>query len=94
MPNIASAKKRLRQSIVRRTRNRAAKAALKTQVRKFLELLNAGKIQEAEAEFRLVARKFDKEAAAKVIHANRAARVKSRLSVRLKAAKQKKPAAT
>ena len=33
-------------------RNRAAKAALKTQVRKFLELLKAGNIEQAEVAFR------------------------------------------
>jgi len=92
MPNIASAKKRLRQSLVRRTRNRAAKSALKSQIRKYLETLKSGNLAQAETEFRALTTKFDKAAAANVIHANRAARVKSRLSARLKAVKHK-PAA-
>ena len=35
MPNIKSAKKRLKQDAVRRERNRAGKSALRTQVKKF-----------------------------------------------------------
>lgn len=90
MPNTKSAKKRLRQSLVRRTRNRAAKSALKTQIRRFNEALTAGDMDKAQTEFQAAAKKFDKAASANVVHANLAARVKSRLSARLKAAKQKK----
>ena len=89
MPNTKSAKKRLRQSLVRRTRNRAAKSGLKTQIRKVTEAITAGDAEKAQAEYQLVAKKLDKAASAKVIHANAAARTKSRLSARLKAAKQK-----
>ena len=90
MPNIASAKKRLRQSLVRRTRNRAAKSELKTRIRKLLELIKAADHEKAAAEFRLTTKKLDEAAAARIIHPNRAARVKSRLSRRLKLAKGKK----
>ncbi len=93
MPNINSAKKRLRQSLVRRARNRATKSELKTRIRKVLELIKAGKMEECETAFRLTIKKLDKAAAAKVIHANRADRVKSRLSHRLKLAKHPAPAA-
>ncbi|MFM8572889.1 MAG: 30S ribosomal protein S20, partial [Pirellula sp.] len=34
MPNIQSAKKRLRQSLVRRSRNRAAKSSIKTAIKR------------------------------------------------------------
>ncbi|MFN5393113.1 MAG: 30S ribosomal protein S20, partial [Planctomycetota bacterium] len=34
MPNIQSAKKRLRQSLVRRGRNRAAKSSIKTAIKR------------------------------------------------------------
>jgi small subunit ribosomal protein S20 len=92
MPNTASAKKRLRQNIVRRARNRAAKSALKGVVRKVREAVTKGDLAAAEADFRLVAKKLDQAAAKNVIHANAAARVKSRLSAAIKRAKQK-PAA-
>jgi small subunit ribosomal protein S20 len=90
MPNIASAKKRLRQSLVRRTRNRAAKSELKTRIRKVLALAKDGDHEKSEAEFRTTVKKLDKAAAARIIHPNRASRLKSRISARLKAAKGKK----
>jgi small subunit ribosomal protein S20 len=92
MPNTASAKKRLRQSLVRRSRNRAAKSTLKGLVRKVREAVAGGDLQAAEAGFRATTKKLDQAAAKNVIHANAAARVKSRLSAAIKRAKQK-PAA-
>ncbi|MBI3836589.1 MAG: 30S ribosomal protein S20 [Planctomycetia bacterium] len=90
MPNTQSAKKRLRQSLVRRARNRAAKSIIKGQVRKVRDAIAEGNLETAEAEFRLTAKKLDKSAASGIVHDNLAARVKSRLSAALKAAKQKK----
>ena len=92
MPNTASAKKRLRQSLVRRARNRAAKSVLKSVVRKVRDTIAGGDLAAAETSFRLAAKKLDQAAAKNVIHANAAARVKSRLSAAIKRAKQK-PAA-
>lgn len=89
MPNTKSAKKRHKQSLERRERNRAVKSSLKTQVRKTLEQISAGKLPEAQAELSIAAAKLDKAAAAKIIHPNRAARVKSRLAHRIKLAKAK-----
>ena len=87
MPNIASARKRLRQSLKRRERNRAVKNELKTEIRKVRETAEAGKLQDAETQFRVAVAKIDRAASKRVIHPNRAARLKSRLVVRLKAAK-------
>ncbi len=89
MPNISSAKKRLRQSVKRNTRNRAAKSELRTEIRKVREAIVAGDVAKGEAEFRVAVKKLDRAAAKRIIHPNRAARVKSRLSMKLKAAKQK-----
>ena len=89
MPNSISAKKRLRQNLVRRARNRAQKSVLKSQVRKVRDAIAAGNVEIGETEFRLAAKRLDKAAAKGVVHANLAARVKSRLSTALKAAKQK-----
>jgi small subunit ribosomal protein S20 len=93
MPNSNSAKKRMRQSAVRRDRNRSIKSAVKTQVRKVREAVAAGDTKTGEEEFRLAAKRLDRAAAHGVVHANHAARVKSRLSAALKAAKQKTKAA-
>jgi small subunit ribosomal protein S20 len=90
MPNTQSAKKRLRQSLVRRARNRAAKSSIKGQIRKVRDAIAGANLEVAEAEFRLTAKRLDKAAAAGIVHANLAARVKSRLSTAIKALKLKK----
>lgn len=91
MPNIKSAKKRLKQDIVRRERNRAAKRAVRTECKKVIEAAGAGNAALAEAELRTATKKLDQAAAKHVIHRNAAARVKSRLSAKVKAAKGKLP---
>jgi small subunit ribosomal protein S20 len=92
MPNTKSAKKRHRQSLDRRARNRAAKSVLKTLVKKVRDALEAGELANAQEGYKALVKKFDQMAARRVIHRNAAARVKSRLSAALKAAKQKQPA--
>lgn len=87
MPNTKSAKKRLRQNDVRRTRNRAVKSAVKTQMKRVREAVAAGNFEVAETEFRVAAKKLDRAASAKTIHKNSAARHKSRLVHLIKAAK-------
>jgi small subunit ribosomal protein S20 len=92
MPNTKSAKKRLRQNELRRIRNRAARSALKTLVKKVRGALEAGDLAQAQDGFRAATKKLDQTAARRIIHRNAAARVKSRLSAALKEAKQKQPA--
>ena len=87
MPNTKSAKKRHRQSLERRARNRATKSTVKTQVRKVTDAADAKNVEQGATEFRLAVKKLDRAAAHHVIHKNTAARLKSRLSKRLKAAK-------
>jgi small subunit ribosomal protein S20 len=89
MPNIASARKRHRQNLKRREVNRATKSELKTEIRKVHETAAAGKATEAETEFRVAVSKLDLAAAKRIIHPNRAARLKSRLSAHLKSMKKK-----
>jgi small subunit ribosomal protein S20 len=89
MPNIASARKRHRQNLKRRTINRATKSELKTEIRKVHETAAAGKAADAETEFRVAVAKLDRAAAKRIIHPNRAARLKSRLSAHLKSMKKK-----
>jgi len=88
MPNIQSAKKRLKQSIVQRERNRATKRSISTECRKVLSALAAGNVELAQSEFQSATKKLDRAAARKVVHRNAAARTKSRLSARIKAAKK------
>jgi small subunit ribosomal protein S20 len=63
------------------------KRSLRTQCRKVLEAVKERNVPEAETEFRLATTKLDRAAARKVIHRNAAARVKSRLSAKIKAIK-------
>ena len=87
MPNSASAKKRLRQNETCRLRNRATKTRIRTQIRKVRAAVAAGNVEESETTFRTAAKKLDQAAAKNVIHANAAARTKSRLSKAIKAIK-------
>jgi small subunit ribosomal protein S20 len=89
MPNTTSAKKRLRQSEGRRSRNRAAKRSIRTQIRKVRELIAAGNAGEATTEVQTLAKKVDQAAAKGIVHPNLAGRIKSRISSRLKSLKTK-----
>jgi small subunit ribosomal protein S20 len=85
MPITKSGKKRLRQNLVRRTRNRAVKSSLRTHIKRVLAAITSRDQGKIDAEYRLVCKKLDKAAAAGVIHRNTASRHKSRLSARIKA---------
>jgi small subunit ribosomal protein S20 len=85
MPSSPSAKKRLRQSIDRRARNRV----VRTQIKKVRTAIAAGDVATSETEFRTAVVKLDKAAAKNILHANSAARLKSRLSKAIKGIKTK-----
>lgn len=86
MPHSASAKKRHKQNLRNRDRNRAAKSELKAHIRKVLSAIDAGDTTLAREALRALASTADKAAAGKKIHRNKAARIKSRLSARMLAA--------
>lgn len=86
MPNIKSAKKRLRQSQERRARNRAAKSQLKTAIKKLRDAVTAKNFDDAKARFSQVSKLLDQTASKKIIHVNKAARTKSRLNAFIKKA--------
>jgi len=88
MPHSASAKKRNRQNLRDRERNRAIKSTLKTSIRKVLAAVTTGDAEQASQRFRAAVKTVDQAAAKGTIHRNRAARIKSRLSARVKAATQ------
>ena len=92
MPHTSSAKKRLRQNEKRRLRNRAAKKAMKTQIKKVLAVAASGTVEDLRKEYNAAAMKLDKAAAKHVVHKNLAARKKSQLA-RLLHQKEKAPPA-
>jgi small subunit ribosomal protein S20 len=81
-----SAEKRYRQSLGRQARNRSVRSAARTYVSKALGLIKAGALPEAEAAVREAASVLDQAQKKGVIHANNAARRKSRLMARYNAA--------
>ena len=83
MPHSASAKKRHRQNLRDRERNRQVKSTVKTAIRKVLDAVSAGDLETAREQFRGVTKTADKAASRGTIHRNRAARIKSRLSARV-----------
>ena len=85
MPIIKSSKKRLRQSLERRDRNRSQRSSVKTQIRKFLEAVRDKDVTLASERFRTVTKSLDQVAAKGVLHKNSTARKKSRLAARLNA---------
>lgn len=81
MPNTTSAKKALRQNEARRLRNRSQRTALRNVIKKFRTVAIAGTDHEAtESAFRTAVKRLDQAAAKNLLHKNKAARLKSRLS--------------
>ncbi len=80
MPNIKSAKKRMRQSIKRTARNRVRKEKLKKAVKSFKGALAAGEAQAVGEELKKVTRAIDKAKVKGILHKNTASRRKSRLA--------------
>ncbi|HRQ65412.1 MAG TPA: 30S ribosomal protein S20 [Xanthomonadaceae bacterium] len=86
MANIKSAKKRARQAEVHRQRNASARSMLRTAVKKVIKALDAGDATAAKAAYQGAEPILDRYASRGLIHRNKAARHKSRLSARIKAA--------
>jgi small subunit ribosomal protein S20 len=86
VPNIQSAKKRHRQSLERRARNRAAKSHIKTSIKKLREAVSAKNFDDAKSRFDSICKLLDQTASKKIIHINKAARTKSRLNAFIKKA--------
>ncbi len=80
MAHSNSAKKRIRQNETQRDRNRGQKSALRTQVKKVREAVEAGDAALAQTELALAMSKADRVAKRNILHPNTAARLKSKLS--------------
>ncbi len=83
MPNIASAKKRMRQNETRRLRNKAHRSRLRTCLRKLDEAIGAGDLELVRERWREAQALLDRTAQRGVIHRNLAARKKARLARRI-----------
>ena len=79
MPNIKSAKKRVKVIKTKSLQNQMVKSQMKTVIRKFNESL-AGDKAEAEMCYKAAVKKIDQAVSRGIIHKNTAARRKSRLA--------------
>ena len=85
MPNIESARKRVRQSAKRNTRNRSAKSTVSSTRKALIDALEAGNKSEAVKLFDAYTSTLDKSVKKGILKANNASRKKSRIQVRLNA---------
>ncbi len=85
MAHSNSAKKRIRQNITSRARNRWRIKSMRVAIQGFESALIDGSNEEATKAYRDASALVDKTAQVGVIHSNQAARRKSRMNTRLKA---------
>ncbi|MDQ3195641.1 MAG: 30S ribosomal protein S20 [Burkholderiales bacterium] len=85
MANSAQAKKRAIQSEKRRRHNTSLRSELRTAIKRVKKAIDAGDKTAAEAVFRTSISTLDSIADKRIIHKNKAARHKSRLSASIKA---------
>ncbi|MEO6437330.1 MAG: 30S ribosomal protein S20 [Tepidisphaeraceae bacterium] len=90
MAHSISAKKRVRQNLKARARNRARKEQLKGPVKAFNAALTAGDLATAEKELNSAVQTMDRISTKGTIHRNTASRKRSRLTKRLNAARAAK----
>ena len=84
MPNIKSAKKRVKVIATKTARNKATKSALRTAIKKAYIAVDTNADNKTEA-VRLAIKKIDQAAAKGILQKNTAARSKSSLAKRLNA---------
>ncbi len=84
MANIQSAKKRARQAVKRRGHNMSLRSRMRTAIKKVQAGIRAGDREAAEAGYREAVPVIDSMVNKGIVHANKAARHKSRLNARIR----------
>ncbi|MCG6937290.1 MAG: 30S ribosomal protein S20 [Gammaproteobacteria bacterium] len=85
MANSASARKRAKQAEGNRARNASARSMMRTYIKKVYYAIAAGDKAAAEAAYKDVIPVIDRIAGKGLIHANKAARHKSRMNTNIRA---------
>lgn len=80
MPNIKSAKKRVKTDLVKKERNRDKIASMRTAIKKVKTASKQGEKALAEENLNLANKKIDKAVKSGLVHKNKAARDKSKLA--------------
>ena len=83
MPNIKSAKKRVKVNAIKAMNNQMAKSALKTTLKKFDTAVAAGDKAEATVAYTTAVKAVDQAAAKHLLHKNNAANKKSKMTTKL-----------
>lgn len=83
LPNLPSAKKRIRQDKKRRARNQKIDSELKSLAKKFIMVLSAKKNDEAKKFGSALVSKLDRARSKGIIHRNTASRKKARILSKL-----------
>lgn len=81
MPNIKSAKKRVKVIKTKTLRNQMIKSQLKTYIKKFELLAEQGNKAEVEAAYKLAVKKLDQAVSKGIMHKNTGSRKKSQLAL-------------
>ena len=80
MPNIKSAKKRMRSSVKKTNVNTLVNSSMRTAIKKFEKEVKAGNKEAASTNYNIAIQRVDKAMSSGKIHKNKAARLKSRLT--------------
>ena len=83
MPNIKSAKKRVKVTEKKTLINMSHRTALKTAIKKFEAAVAAGDKENAKTLFNEASKKLDQSVSRGILHKNNAARKKSQLALKL-----------
>ncbi len=78
--NSAQAKKRARQAEIHRTRNVGERSMMRTYIKRVVAAIDAGDKSAAEAAYKVACPIIDHVSGKGLIHANKAARTKSRMN--------------
>lgn len=80
MPNIKSAKKRMRSNAKKTDVNTLVVSSMRTAIKKLEKAIKAGSKEEASNCLNIAMQRIDKAMSSGLIHKNKAARLKSRLT--------------
>ena len=80
MPNIKSAKKRVKVTEKKTLQNKMFKSAMKTEIKKYNAAVASGDLEAAQAAYKAATKKIDVAAAKGIIHKNAAAHKKSQFT--------------
>ena len=83
MPNIKSAKKRVLVNKTKAMQNKAARSALKTDIKKFEAAVAEGNRSEADAAYKVAVKAVDKAVGHGLLHRNNDAHKKSSMTLKL-----------